>query len=683
MQNTIRTRIRHTPISAINSYIQGGPVRPIYRRLLDLSELEDKAHEQYDLIFSDFIIKKSQKYDSINHRNNRKIIDTKVFHSFLGKHLNIIQIKQSICKDFYGFLIQTANRRELCIKQSGRHDVLLLQLPSKLHGTIVDFEFLPKSDSVKSSSIIILLAQNHLRPNFLIEIFVPAVPLSSLTMKSSVLYPVNVRDYEILLREDDDSYFLDMTSSKTSPLVIIHHQSKTNTEITVLSYNGIRVSVCKLLSREQRRKAFLQHGGSSYFAIVKNMDISRFQLYRIPTGLSLSSHDHQWKCELTFSKSTLIEDFDVFEFGVIAYGMEEGEPAILKIALSSENPVVENIVVALREQNRDFPLRCAIQPGINRNFSSESFSFSLSCPFLPRVAFACSLDTLPITKILRYDLGCPDESKLFSTVSVQVRSDDKVNIPLTLIYDNKSFNSNAPNKTLLSAYGSYGKCLPLHYRPFYRLLLERGWVLAFAHVRGGGELGLDWHHGGVKLNKRKSCHDFLSVSEHLIQTGLTSAANLCAEGESAGGLVIGFALNENPHLFSGVILRNAFLNISNEVKNPSSLLRNHEADEWGDADDRAIFEYIQSYCPYHNIRAQQYPAAYVRYGVDDNIVDPQSHSVLWARKLIENQRADIALKPIVLRNGNYGHHGSLSVEEQSYESALELAFLESCVVHNK
>ena len=665
----------------IHSFIQKDLVHPIYLRLLNLSKIEDDIHQQYDKIFSEFIIKKGRKYDSIVRQNSQKIIDTKVFYSFLGKHLNIIQIKQSICKNIYGFLIQTANRRELCIKRHDRHDILLLQLPSELQGTIIDFELVQNTDSLTSSCIFILLAQNHLRPDLLINVPIPTPPLFSVLLKTDVVYPMNIREYEVLLREVDDSYFLDMTSSKTSNLVIIHHQSKMTSEITVLSYTGTSVRNYKLLAREESKKVFAQHGGNNYYVIVKNMSKLTFQLYRISSESLLPLHELKWDCIWTFKNTTFIEDFDVFEFGVILYGMEEGEPAILKISLpsSDNNPKSENILIPLREQHPHLPLRFAVQPGINRNFHAKKFDFSLSCPYLPRIAFSCSLDDALQTQVSCFNLGCSDENNRFDMRSMRVRSHDAMDVPLTLVYNRETFSDKLPNKTLVSAYGAYGKCLPLHYRPFYHQLLEMGWVLAFAHVRGGGEMGLGWHNDGLKLNKKKSFLDFLAVSNHLIEKGLTSSAKLCAEGESAGGLVIGYAVNDSPQLFSGIILRNAFLNISHEVKDPSSLLRTHEVDEWGNAEDSQIYEYIQSYCPYHDIRSQTYPATYIRYGILDNIVDPKLNSVLWAEKLIENQRTDMAINPVIVRNGNYDHYGSLSVEEQCYESAIEIAFLESCV----
>ena len=653
----------------------------VYQRLLRISSLEENMHQEHDSTFADFQIKALRKYRSIYRRDNSKIVDVHVFHRLLGKQINFVQIKGSSSKNAYGFLIQTNFRRELCIKYSKYHDIILLQLPSSLQGTIIDFEFVcdPSRDLI--SGILILLAQNKLRPDMLIKIAAPAPSTSNVVLKSEILYPVVIKNFEILLEEHDESFFLDMSISKTSSIVIIHHQSKSITEIT-LFYNVHSVLTrSKILLRDSRQKCFVQHGNDGFYAIIKDIAAKCFQLYHIQhevhdlSDLSLLT---DWTPIWTSDTATLVEDFDVFHGVVIIYGTVLGNPSILRISIQGEAIRIENVISTIREKYPELPSHFTIQPGINRDFYSQTFSYSISSLLCPLASFKCDLFSENV-KMFRFRTSQLNLSNRCGIFRYQVRSHDSVEVPLTLVYDKSKRNFSQLTKTLMSAYGAYGKCLPLHFRPFYYELLQRGWTIAFAHVRGGGELGLPWHAQGSQLNKKHSYLDFLAVSDYLLRENITMPSKLCAEGDSAGGLVVGASLNQCPQQFAGVVLRNAFLNISCEVRNPSSLLREHEVDEWGDAGDSDVFEFIQSYCPFANIQKQAYPAIYVQYGAQDSIVNPFNNSVLWAEKIKEHQHSDIIQKPIIVRVGNHDHHGSLLVEEQCYESALEIAFLESCV----
>jgi oligopeptidase B len=265
-----------------------------------------------------------------------------------------------------------------------------------------------------------------------------------------------------------------------------------------------------------------------------------------------------------------------------------------------------------------------------------------------------------------------------SMTQVSIPSRDVIDtlIPMTIVHT--PHYTHKP--TLVVVYGAYGKSLPMFYKPYYHELVDRGWNLAFAHVRGGGELGPSWHSQGKLQNKHNSFLDFKACIEYLLTHEYTTPSLLCAEGDSAGGLILGHALNTIPQYISGVITRNGFFHISHEVVKSTSALHVHEYEEWGHPTNSNDMEYIQSYCPHSNIVKQSYPAVYAYAGLLDTIVDPK-HSIEWIEKLSEHQVADSVPKPIILRTGQFNHCGPSDTKSQCYESALEIAFLEHCVSH--
>jgi oligopeptidase B len=231
---------------------------------------------------------------------------------------------------------------------------------------------------------------------------------------------------------------------------------------------------------------------------------------------------------------------------------------------------------------------------------------------------------------------------------------------------------NGRNPALLYGYGSYGFSIEAAFNANRFSLIDRGFVFAIAHIRGGSELGRAWYEGGRMFNKRNTFTDFIACAEHLIAAGYTSRDQLAIMGGSAGGLLVGACLTMRPDLFKAVIAQVPFVDVVTSMSDPSIPLTTMEYDQWGNPDDKAQFDYMLSYSPYDNIRSVSYPDALITSGLNDPRV------AYWEpAKFVARLRAVKAGDSLVLLKTNLdaGHAGASGRYDFLKEIALNYAFL--------
>jgi oligopeptidase B len=224
----------------------------------------------------------------------------------------------------------------------------------------------------------------------------------------------------------------------------------------------------------------------------------------------------------------------------------------------------------------------------------------------------------------------------------------------------------------LISYGSYGISTEPTFNTNRLSLLERGFVIALAHIRGGSEMGRAWYEDGKMLNKRNTFTDFISSAETLISLGYTTQQKLSIQGGSAGGLLVGAALTMRPDLFKAVIAKVPFMDVVNSMSDPSIPLTTVEYDQWGNPDDKQYFDYLMSYSPYDNIRAENYPNILITTGLNDPRVAYWEPAKFTA-KLRELKTDDNLL--LLKTNFEAGHAGASGRYDFLKEIAFDYAFL--------
>jgi len=269
------------------------------------------------------------------------------------------------------------------------------------------------------------------------------------------------------------------------------------------------------------------------------------------------------------------------------------------------------------------------------------------------------------------------DSSLYTCKRIMAKAPDKTLIPVSIVHRKDIYDGNGkvvPKPTMLYGYGSYGVCIDPGFNKKILPLLDRGMIYAIAHVRGGGEMGRYWYEEeGKYLTKRNTFQDFISCAEHLIEEGLTEPKLLSTEGRSAGGLLMGNIVNMRPDLFQAVVAGVPFVDLMNTMCDPSIPLTTGEWEEWGNPNEDKYFDYMMSYSPYDNVRAQPYPNMLITAGLSDPRV-AYWEPAKWASK-IRSLKTNHDTEVIVKMDLDAGHFSASDRYKYLKETSFDQAFV--------
>jgi oligopeptidase B len=248
---------------------------------------------------------------------------------------------------------------------------------------------------------------------------------------------------------------------------------------------------------------------------------------------------------------------------------------------------------------------------------------------------------------------------------------DGTKVPISMVY-HKELKKDGSNPTLLYGYGSYGVTMDAYFSSTRLSILDRGFVFAIAHIRGGEDLGREWYEDGKLLKKKNTFTDFIDCSKFLIKEKYTSPKHLYAEGGSAGGLLMGAVVNMAPELYNGVIAQVPFVDVITTMLDDTIPLTTGEYDEWGNPNEKKSYDYMLSYSPYDNVKAQNYPNMFVSTGLHDSQVQ-YWEPAKWVAKLRTQKTNDTVL--YLNTNMDAGHGGASGRFEALKELAKEFSFM--------
>ena len=319
------------------------------------------------------------------------------------------------------------------------------------------------------------------------------------------------------------------------------------------------------------------------------------------------------------------------------------------------------------------------QSGSNPNFDSETFRYVFTSLKTPSTVIDFNLNNQnKEIKKQQKVIGGYDPSE-YITERLWATAEDETKIPISIIY-HKNMVKNGENPTLLYAYGSYGISSDATFSIARLSLLQRGFVFAIAHIRGGEDMGRNWYEDGKLLKKMNTFTDFISCGKYLVEQKFTSPNYLCALGGSAGGMLMGGIINMEPQLWKAVIAAVPFVDVLTTMLDDSIPLTTGEYDEWGNPNEPDYYFYMKKYSPYDNVQNLNYPALLVTTGLHDSQVQ-YWEPAKWVAKLREYNKGD---NPILLKtNMEVGHGGASGRYEYYKEVALEYAFLISSPGFNK
>jgi len=471
-------------------------------------------------------------------------------------------------------------------------------------------------------------------------------------------------DAELVFEESDGRFFLHCYRSSSERQLILHLGSKTTSEVWVLDAATPQDAFRCIAAREEEHDYDVDHGlldGQWSWLIRSNQRGINFALYAVEASAAAKQFPGRahWRELIAHDPQVMLEGFSL-NAGAFVLSLREAGLPVIQVH-PADQP-------CYRVQLPDAAYSLSIQDTLE--FASPLIRLryeALNRPAQIRqlVLSSGTQQVLKETAVLG-----PFDADNYISQRVWATAADGTRVPISLVGRREVFGQPAP--LYLYGYGAYGECLDPWFSHARLSLLERGFLFAIAHVRGGGELGEAWYRAGKLEHKQNSFSDFIACAEQLIADGYTTPAQLAISGGSAGGLLIGAVLNQRPELFGAAIAEVPFVDVLNTMQNPDLPLTVTEYDEWGDPRDPAVFARIQGYAPYENVSDQAYPPLLVVAGYNDSRVQ-YWEAAKWVAKLRAHKTDNNLL---LLKTDLDAGHGGMSGRYQALRDvALEYSFL--------
>jgi oligopeptidase B len=466
---------------------------------------------------------------------------------------------------------------------------------------------------------------------------------------------------EAVFEEGDGRFFLHCYRSSSERQLILQLGSKTTSEVWVLDAERPQDAFACLAPREEGHEYDVDHGlldGAWSWLIRSNQSGINFALYA--AGEAAPQRPH-WR-ELRAHDPAVMLEGVTLNRDALVLSLREGGLPVLEVQPQG--------AAAYRVQLPDAAYSLHVQDGLE--FHSTVIRLRYEALGRPAQIRQLELATGAQQVLKQTPVEGPFDAEAYESRRLWATAADGTRVPISLVARREVLAAGTPAPLYLYGYGAYGESLDPWFSHARLSLLERGFVFAIAHVRGGGEMGEAWYRAGKLEHKPNSFGDFLACAEHLIDASLTTPAQLAISGGSAGGLLIGAVLNQRPQLFAAAIAEVPFVDVLNTMLNPELPLTVTEYDEWGDPNQPEVFERIRAYAPYENVRAQAYPAILAVAGYNDSRVQ-YWEAAKWVARLRE-RKTDTNL--LLLKTDLDAGHGGMSGRYQGIRDvALEYAFL--------
>jgi len=468
---------------------------------------------------------------------------------------------------------------------------------------------------------------------------------------------------DVLVYQDDDERFnLGAGRTRDGLYIVLESGSHTTTEARVLRADQPTGEFVVVAPRRDEHEYSIEHRFGQWF--IRTNDHGRN--FRLVTAADETPGQEHWVELIPHRADVMLEDVDLFADFFIACEREDGLPRLRVWRFSGEGPA------ARQTDEITFPEPAySAFPHVNRIFETPTFRYSYQSLVTPSSVYEFDVATGASTLLKQLEVPGGFDRTLYASERVHATAADGVQVPISLVYRKDQFNGEK-NALYIYGYGSYGYSLPAAFSSNRLSLLDRGVVMAYAHIRGGGDLGTLWHDAGKMQVKQNTFTDFIAVTEHLTAAGYGDPKRVAIEGGSAGGLLMGAVVNLRPGLFQAVVSHVPFVDVMNTMLDALLPLTVPEYEEWGDPNEKSSFEYMLSYSPYDNLKAESYPAMLVKTSLHDSQV------MYWepAKYVAKLRTLKTDNNPLLLvTNMQAGHGGASGRYDSLKEIAFDYAFL--------
>lgn len=483
------------------------------------------------------------------------------------------------------------------------------------------------------------------------------------TLRADKIYKhklgTSAKEDTLVYFEKDETFDVSVYKSKSKKYLIINSSSTLTTEYqTVLS----ATPDAKFTIFQKRTRGLeysMSHFGDHFYIVTNKDKATNFKLMKTPEA---NTSKENWVDVIPHREDVLLEDIDIFKEFLVVSERADGLNKIRIMPWDGEGeyylPFGSETYMAYTTTNLDF--------------DTQILRYSYQSLATPSSVIDFNMKTQEKTILKEHEvLGGTFDKNNYVEERVWATAKDGTKVPISLIYS-KGLKKEGLNPTLLYAYGSYGVTMDCHFSSVRLSLLDRGFIFAIAHIRGGEDLGRPWYESGKLLKKKNTFTDFIDCSKFLISEKYTSPRHLYAEGGSAGGLLMGAIVNISPELYHGVIAQVPFVDVVTTMLDETIPLTTGEYDEWGNPNVKKYYDYMLSYSPYDNVVAQDYPNMYISTGLHDSQVQ-YWEPAKWVAKLriLKTDNNQLYLDT----NMEAGHGGASGRFEAIKEIAKEYSFL--------
>ncbi|SFD68163.1 oligopeptidase B [Algibacter lectus] len=459
--------------------------------------------------------------------------------------------------------------------------------------------------------------------------------------------------------EADETFNTFVYKTKSKKYIVIGSSSTLSSEYQILSADTPDAAFKMFQKRTDDMEYSIAHYDDAFYVISNCDDATNFKLLKTS---ETATEKENWKDLLPHREAVLLEDIEIFKDYLVVNERENG---------------LNNIRIISWDGSEDYYLPFNSETytsyiGNNPDFDSDVMRYGFNSLTNPSSVMDYNFKTKTSeVKKEQEVLGGKFNKENYESKRIWATARDGVKVPISLVYK-KGIKLDGTNPLLQYAYGSYGSTTDPSFSTIRLSLLDRGFVYAIAHIRGGEYLGRHWYETGKLLTKKNTFTDFIDCSKFLIEEKYTSNKHLYAYGGSAGGLLMGAIINMNPELYNGVLAAVPFVDVVTTMLDDSIPLTTGEYDEWGNPNNEEYYHYMKSYSPYDNVEAKDYPNMLVTTGLHDSQVQ-YWEPAKWVAKLRELKTDSNIL--LLQTDMESGHGGASGRFESLKEVALEYAFL--------
>ena len=458
--------------------------------------------------------------------------------------------------------------------------------------------------------------------------------------------------------EADNTFSTWVYRSKSEAMIIIGSSHTLANEYRFLSTGDPDGSFTMIQPRIRGLEYSVDHFNDKFF-IVTNLEAENFRLMEAPVS---DPGKDNWQEVIGHRKETLLEWIDVFSDHLVVVERTAG---LRQLRIIRQSDGAEHYLAFDEEAY-------VASPTGNAEFNTTNLRYRYTSLTMPNSTYDYDMNSRDQELRKRQEVVGGYDPSQYHTQRLWATARDGIQVPISLVYKKSLYRGDGSNPLLLYGYGSYGSSRDPSFSSVRLSLLDRGFVYAIAHIRGGQEMGRWWYDDGKLLKKMNTFTDFIDAGRHLVEAGYTSSDRMFAEGRSAGGLLMGAVANMAPELFKGILAGVPFVDVVTTMLDESIPLTTFEFDEWGNPKDKISYDYMMTYSPYDNVKAQGYAAMLVTTGLHDSQVQ-YWEPAKWVARLRAMQTGSNPL--YLFTEMETGHGGASGRFDRYHKTALEYAFI--------